>query len=107
MVFPQVDALPRHPSQLYQAGMEGLLLFVILWWFGSRLRPRGAVSGVFLIGYGVFRSIGELFRHPDQGIFGLLTFGVSMGQWLSLPMVVAGIALLVWSYRRRAKAGKD
>lgn len=102
MVFPQVDTLPRHPSQLYQAGMEGLMLFAVLWWFGCRARPRGAVSGLFLIGYGVFRSIGELFRNPDEGIFGLLTFGVSMGQWLSLPMVLAGIAMLVWSYRRRA-----
>jgi phosphatidylglycerol---prolipoprotein diacylglyceryl transferase len=101
MVFPQVDTLPRHPSQLYQAGMEGLMLFVILWWFSSHPRPRGAVSGVFLIGYGVFRAAGEMFRHPDEGIFGLLTFGVSMGQWLSLPMVLAGIAMLVWSYRRR------
>jgi lactoylglutathione lyase len=70
MIFPQVDTVPRHPSQLYQAGMEGLLLFVILWLYSSQLRPPRAVSGVFLIGYGVFRWIGEYFREPDAGIFG-------------------------------------
>ena len=87
------DNLPRHPSQLYQAGMEGLLLFIILWWYSSRPRPRRAISGVFLIGYGVFRWVGEYFREPDAGIFGH-SYLVSMGQWLSLPMVLAGIALL-------------
>jgi phosphatidylglycerol---prolipoprotein diacylglyceryl transferase len=102
MVFPQIDDLPRHPSQLYQAGLEGLLLFALLWWFSASPRPRGAVSGLFLIGYGVLRSVGEVFRNPDEGIFGLLSFGVSMGQWLSLPMILAGIALMVWSLRRKA-----
>ena len=101
MVFPYVDNVPRHPSQLYQAGLEGLALFAILWWFARRPRPRGAVSGVFLVGYGVFRCIGELFRNPDEGIFGVLSFGVSMGQWLSVPMILAGIGMLIWSYRRR------
>ena len=101
MIFPQVDNLPRHPSQLYQAGLEGLALFVLLWWFAARPRPRGAVSGAFLIGYGVFRSVAEFFRNPDEGIFGVLTFGISMGQWLSLPMILAGAALMIWSYRRR------
>jgi phosphatidylglycerol:prolipoprotein diacylglycerol transferase len=101
MIFPQVDNLPRHPSQLYQAGLEGLALFVLLWWFAARPRPRGAVSGAFLIGYGVFRSVAEFFRNPDEGIFGVLTFGISMGQWLSLPMILAGLALMMWSYRRR------
>ncbi len=101
MIFPQVDSLPRHPSQLYQAGLEGLALFVLLWWFAANPRPRGAVSGAFLIGYGVFRSVAEFFRNPDEGIFGVLTFGISMGQWLSLPMILAGVALLMWSYRRR------
>lgn len=101
MVFPDVDNVPRHPSQLYQAGLEGFVLFAILWWFAQRTRPRGAVSGLFLIGYGVFRSIGEMFRNPDEGIFGVLTLGVSMGQWLSLPMILAGIGMLIRSYRRR------
>ena len=101
MIFPQVDAVPRHPSQLYQAGLEGLALFVLLWWFAARPRPRGAVSGAFLIGYGLFRSVAEFFRNPDEGIFGVLTFGISMGQWLSLPMILAGVALMMWSHRRR------
>lgn len=93
MVFPHVDALPRHPSPLYQAAGEGLLLFVLLWWFSSRERPRGAVSGLFLIGYGVLRSAAEFFREPDAGVFGL-SYTVSMGQWLSLPMIAVGIYLL-------------
>ena len=99
MVFPQVDALPRHPSQLYQAGLEGLLLFVVLWLFARAERPRGAVSGVFLIGYGFFRFVAEYFRTPDAGIFGLSEV-ISMGQWLSLPMVVVGVAMLAWSSRK-------
>ena len=100
MVFPQIDNLPRHPSQLYQAGLEGVLLFIILWVFSRSARPRGAVSGAFLIGYGTFRSIGEFFRAPDDGIFGISEL-VSMGQWLSLPMILAGIAMLLWSSRRQ------
>ena len=97
MVFPQVDMQPRHPSPLYQATGEGLLLFVILWWYSSRQRPRGAVSGAFLIGYGIFRFLAEFFREPDHGIFGQ-SYVVSMGQWLSLPMVVFGLWLV---FRRR------
>ncbi len=100
MVFPSVDTLPRHPSQLYQFALEGVLLFVVLWWFGSRARPRGALSGTFLLGYGVLRFTAEFFRQPDD-FLGLLSLGLSMGQWLSLPMILAGAALLAWSYRRR------
>jgi phosphatidylglycerol:prolipoprotein diacylglycerol transferase len=99
MVFPQVDNIPRHPSQLYQAGLEGLLFFILLWWFSARPRPVGAVSGAFLIGYGVFRSIGELFRTPDAGIFGL-SYTISMGQWLSLPMILIGLWLLWRAYQQ-------
>jgi phosphatidylglycerol---prolipoprotein diacylglyceryl transferase len=94
MVFPQVDMAPRHPSQLYQAGLEGLALFVLLWWFSRRQRPVGQVSGLFLVGYGAFRFAAEYFREPDAGIFGL-SYMVSMGQWLSLPMIVVGGALIV------------
>ncbi|WP_263768421.1 prolipoprotein diacylglyceryl transferase [Propionivibrio soli] len=101
MIFPHVDQLPRHPSQLYQAGMEGILLFFILWFYARRPRPSGAVSGVFLIGYGAFRFIAEYFRTPDAGIFGLSEV-ISMGQWLSLPMVAAGIAMWAWTCRRPA-----
>ena len=101
MIFPQTgDGLPRHPSQIYQALGEGLLLFIILWLFARKQRPFGAVSGVFLIGYGAFRFLAEYFREPDSGIFGL-SYLVSMGQWLSLPMILAGIAMLVWSYRKK------
>ncbi len=102
MVFPKVDNLPRHPSQLYEFALEGLLLFIILWLYARNPRPVGAVSGLFLIGYGSFRFIAEFTRNPDDGIFGLMTFGISMGQWLSLPMVVAGIAMMIWSIRRAA-----
>ncbi|MDC7707680.1 prolipoprotein diacylglyceryl transferase [Vogesella indigofera] len=99
MIFPHVDAMPRHPSQLYQAALEGLALFVILWLFSARRRPLGQVSAVFLIGYGSFRFIAEFFRTPDAGIFGQSDI-ISMGQWLSVPMIVAGIALYRWAARR-------
>lgn len=102
MVFPNVDEVPRHPSQLYQAGLEGLTLFVLLWWFSQRERPLGAVSGFFLMGYGGLRWIAEYFRTPDEGIFGL-SYTISMGQWLSLPMVLFGIVLVVFAQRRRTR----
>jgi phosphatidylglycerol:prolipoprotein diacylglycerol transferase len=99
MVFAGAGLEPRHPSQLYQFALEGVLLFVILWLYSSRQRPVGAVSGAFLIGYGVFRFVAEYFREPDA-FLGLLLLDMSMGQWLSLPMVGAGAAMLVWAYRR-------
>ncbi|MCM8594403.1 prolipoprotein diacylglyceryl transferase [Accumulibacter sp.] len=101
MVFPWVDDVPRHPSQLYQAGLEGLALFVFLWIYSARPRPRGAVSGVFLIGYGLLRWAAEYFRSPDAGIFGF-SYTVSMGQWLSLPMVLLGMILLGTAHRPRS-----
>ncbi len=102
MVFPQAgDMQPRHPSQLYHVGLEGLALFAILWVFSSRPRPRSAVSGVFLIGYGAFRFVTEFFREPDHGIFGQ-SYMISMGQWLSLPMIAIGIAMLVMAYRKKS-----
>ena len=102
MVFPQVDQLPRHPSQLYEFALEGVALFVILWVFAARRRPLGAVSGLFLVGYGAFRFIAEFAREPDS-FLGFLALGFTMGQWLSLPMIVAGIAMLLWAYRRAGK----
>lgn len=99
MLFASGGPLPRHPSQLYQFAMEGLLLFALLWFYSSRPRPIGAISGLFLAGYGVFRFVAEFFREPDD-FLGLLAFSLSMGQWLSLPMIVTGIAMLAWSYRR-------
>lgn len=86
----EYGSLPRHPSQLYQFALEGLLLFVIVWLFARQPRPVGQISSLFLAGYGVFRFIAEYFRQPDDYL-GLLTLGLSMGQWLSLPMVVLGV----------------
>ncbi len=103
MVFPQVDNLPRHPSQLYEFTLEGVLLFVILWWYASRHRPMGAVSGLFLLGYGSMRFIAEFAREPDN-FLGYLAGGLTMGQWLSLPMIVAGFLMMIWAYRRAGKA---
>ena len=100
MIFPQVDNIPRHPSQLYEMALEGVALFALLWWFSGKPRPVGATSGLFLIGYGCARTVCEFTRNPDDGIFGLMTFGISMGQWLSLPMVIAGIVLMLWSYKK-------
>jgi phosphatidylglycerol:prolipoprotein diacylglycerol transferase len=100
MVFRGAGPDPRHPSQLYQFALEGLALFVIVWLYSSKPRPVGAVSGVFLIGYGVFRFAAEYFREPDD-FLGLLALGLSMGQWLSAPMILAGAGLLAWSLRRR------
>jgi phosphatidylglycerol---prolipoprotein diacylglyceryl transferase len=90
MIFPQVDSLARHPSQLYEFALEGLLLFLILWLFSRKQRAVGSISALFLIGYGSFRFIAEFTREPDD-FLGLLELGLSMGQWLSLPMIVAGI----------------
>ena len=109
MVFPRVDDLPRHPSQLYEFALEGLALFALLWLYSNKPRPAGAVSGLFLIGYGSFRFLAEFTRNPDDGIFGLMPFGISMGQWLSLPMVLTGVGMMVWSQRKTAatKGGGD
>lgn len=102
MAFPYSgDLLPRHPVQLYQAGLEGLTLFVILWIYSAKPRPKGAVFGLFLLGYGGFRCLAEYFREPDAGIFGH-SYTVSMGQWLSLPMIAAGVFLLFRNRRLTA-----
>jgi phosphatidylglycerol:prolipoprotein diacylglycerol transferase len=103
MVFPHVDAVPRHPSQLYELGLEGIALFVLLWLYARRRRPVGAVSGLFLIGYGSFRFLVEYAREPDE-FLGVLALGWTMGQWLSLPMIVAGVGLMLWAYWRAGKA---
>jgi len=94
MIFPQVDMLPRHPSQIYQFFGEGILLGVVLWIFSSKPRPLGQVSGLFLLGYGVCRFLAEFAREPDA-FLGLLGLGLSMGQWLSLPMIFFGFYLIV------------
>ncbi len=103
MIFPQADNLVRHPSQLYEFALEGVVLFIILWWFSNKQRPTGAISALFLIGYGSFRFIVEFTRQPDD-FLGLLGLGLSMGQWLSLPMVLVGIWMLRASYQKRFAA---
>ncbi len=115
MIFPQSGSnLPRHPSQIYQFLLEGLLLFALLWlyarrpgaYLGVRGQPVwGKVSGAFLFGYGVLRFIAEYFREPDN-FLGLLALNLSMGQWLSLPMAIAGVAMWVWAVRRPAVAAR-
>ncbi len=100
MVFPQSGGeLPRHPSQLYQFALEGLLLAALLWLYARRPRATGAVSAAFLIGYGVLRFVVEYFREPDA-FLGLQALGLSRGQWLCMPMIAAGIAIGAWSARR-------
>jgi phosphatidylglycerol:prolipoprotein diacylglycerol transferase len=101
MVFPQGGTLPRHPSQLYEFLLEGVALFIILWLFSQKPRPRWAVSGLFLVCYGIFRFVIEFFREPDPQI-GYIAWGwLTKGQLLSLPMIILGILMLAWSYRRR------
>ena len=102
MIFPRTDYFPRHPSQLYQFALEGVLLFIVLWIYASKPRPRAAVSAVFLIGYGVARFMAEFGREPDD-FLGLLFGNLSMGQWLSLPMILAGIVMYRYSQRQSVK----
>jgi phosphatidylglycerol:prolipoprotein diacylglycerol transferase len=103
MVFPNVDNVPRHPSQLYHAGLDGLALFVVLWIYTMTPRPVGAASAIFLIGYGVARSVVELFRTPDFEV-NLGSLPITSGQLYSLPMIAAGIWLWVRAHRTRAAA---
>lgn len=93
--------LPRHPSQLYQAFSEGVVLFILCWWFASRPRPRMAVTGVFVLGYGIARFITEFFRQPDADQGFILLGWVTKGQMLSLPMIVLGLFLLIWAYKQQ------
>ena len=100
MIFPQAgDNVPRHPSQLYQFALEGLLLFAILWIYSRRPRPAGTAGSLFLIGYGVLRIIGEIFREPEA-LYGAMPLGLSAGQWLSVPMIIIGIVCFVVLRRR-------
>jgi phosphatidylglycerol:prolipoprotein diacylglycerol transferase len=103
MIFPQVDRVPRHPSQLYEFGLEGVLLFTLLWLYTSRRRPLGAASGLFLVGYGTMRFAAEFTREPDS-FLGFLALGFTMGQWLSLPMIAAGLLMMAWAYARAGKS---
>jgi len=100
MIFPNGGAIPRHPSQLYEAFCEGVLLFLLLFAterLGARRRP-GIVTGLFLAGYAIARMSGELFREPDAQI-GFLIFGTTMGQVLSVPVLIGGVAIILWAQR--------
>ena len=106
MVFPNDPSqLARHPSQLYQSLMEGLLLFIVLWLYSARPRPAGAVTGLFGVGYGTARIIGEFFRQPDAHI-GFIAFDwLTMGMLLSTPMVIIGLGMMAWAYRKNPVPG--
>jgi phosphatidylglycerol---prolipoprotein diacylglyceryl transferase len=101
----EVNGEVRHPSQLYEAGLEGLVLFTVLWWFTARPRPRLAPSGLFLVIYGVARTLVEFVRVPDEHIGYLAGGWLTEGQLLSAPMIVAGVAMLVWAYRTGTRSG--
>ncbi|CCQ10731.1 Prolipoprotein diacylglyceryl transferase [Pseudoalteromonas luteoviolacea B = ATCC 29581] len=99
VIFPTGGPVGRHPSQLYEAFFEGLVLFVMLVWYKKQVRPAGSIAGLFLLGYGVFRFAIEYFREPDAHI-GLYGGIISQGQILSLPMIVAGLGLMIWAHRK-------
>jgi len=101
----KVNGEVRHASQLYEAGLEGLLLFTVLWWYTSKPRPRLAPSGLFMLGYGLARSVVEFVRVPDEHIGYLAGGWFTEGQLLSLPMIIVGIAFLAWAYRARVPSG--
>lgn len=102
VVFPNAGPSPRHPSQLYEFFLEGLVLFIILWWFSKKPRPVGSVSGLFLAGYGAFRFIVEYFRQPDAHLEGIYGGLISQGQMLSLPMFLIGVVMIVRSYKKQS-----
>lgn len=105
MIFPTGGFVARHPSQLYQFAMEGVLLFIILWLFSSKPRPTMAVSGVFALCYGIFRFIAEFFRVPDAQLGYLAWDWLTMGQILCLPMILVGVLLLWLAYRNQPRQG--
>ena len=101
MVFPDGGPLPRHPSQIYEFLLEGILLFLILWLYSIKPKPRMAVSGLFALLYGCFRFFAEFFRQPDPQ-FNFIAFGwLTMGQSLSIPLIILGAGLLIYAYQRK------
>ena len=100
MPFPGAGGLPRHPSQLYEAALEGALLFIIVWWYSAKPRPRGCVGALFLLGYGCFRFLVEFAREPDSHLGFVALNWMSMGQVLCLPMIIFGAGWIIWSYRK-------
>lgn len=101
VVYPNAGPLPRHPSEIYEFLLEGVLLFIILWFYSRKPKPYRAVTALFLIGYGVLRSIAEIFRQPDPQL-GFIAWGwLTMGQLLSFIMIILGVILMVVAYRRQ------
>lgn len=103
MVFRGAGDVARHPSQIYQFLLEGMLLFVLLWWYARKPRAQGQVAAAFVFGYGVMRFVAEFFREPDAHL-GLLSLGMSMGQWLCVPMIVGGALAWGWFGHRPARS---
>lgn len=103
-VIPSIGALPRHPSQLYEAFLEGLVLFTVLWIFSAKPKPKMAVSGLFLVLYGVFRFTVEFVREPDRQLGTLAWEWLTMGQLLTVPMLIVGVILLICAYSRNHHA---
>ena len=104
MVFPKGGSACRHPSQLYEAALEGMVLFGILWFLGRKATPPGTVFWGFFVGYGIFRSFAELFREPDAHL-GFVLGPMTMGQLLSFPMILLGLTMILVGYRTRERAG--
>jgi phosphatidylglycerol:prolipoprotein diacylglycerol transferase len=105
MIFPNGGVLPRHPSQLYECLLEGVILFLLLWCYSRKIRPLGAVSGLFAIFYGLFRFGIEFFREPDVQI-GFVAFGwLTEGQLLSIPLIIAGIIIYCWALKSQNRMG--
>ena len=102
MPFPGAGGLPRHPSQLYEAALEGVLLFIIVWVYSAKPRPKGCVGALFLLGYGLFRFLVEFAREPDRQLGFVALNWMSMGQVLCLPMILFGAGWLIWAYRKSA-----
>lgn len=101
MIYPHVDQRPRHPSQIYEFLLEGVLLFVILWFFSSKPRPKGVITGLFLCLYGSFRFFSECFREPDSQIGFIAFHWLTLGQLLCLPMIIIGLLCLIIAYQRK------
>lgn len=98
--FHTADMMPRHPSQLYEALLEGVVLFIMLFWFSAKPRPLGSVSALFLLGYGSFRFLVEFYREPDSHIGTVALDWMTMGQLLCVPMIVVGYVLMAWACKR-------
>ncbi|MCL4153966.1 UNVERIFIED_CONTAM: hypothetical protein GTU68_001307 [Idotea baltica] len=105
MVFPHVDNQVRHPNQIYQIIGEGIILFLLVWWFSSKPRPRMAVSGFFALCYGIYRFLVEFVREPDGHLGFIALDWLTMGQVLSVPMIVIGAALLFFAYKNQKAEG--